>query len=337
MSENQIEKRKNDHIRLCLEKDVLSQFSNGFEKYRLVYNALPNLDLNQIDLSTTVLGKKLNYPLLLSAMTGGTTWAKEINQNLARVAQKLNIAMCVGSQRAMLKDPSVRDTFTVRDVAPDILLFANIGAIQLNYGYGLSECQKVVDAIGANALVLHLNPLHEAVQPEGDTNFKGLEKKIEMVAKKLSVPVFIKEVGCGISGEVARRLIDCGVQGIDVAGSGGTSFPVVEGYRAQLPDPKLFGQLGISTAESLIAVRRAVGDSVPVIASGGITNGIEAAKALALGADCVGFAGVVLRAATESDNAIEEVVLRITRELQVALFSAGVGSVREAFGKVVLC
>jgi len=333
-NDNQIKNRKDQHIQLCLTKDVTSVLSNGFEKYNLAYNALPEIDFDEIDLSTIFFGKKLSYPFLLSAMTGGTQYGKKINKHLATAAQKLNVAMCVGSQRAMLKDSSVTETFFVRDVAPDILLFANFGAIQLNYGYTAQDCQKLVDAIQADALVLHLNPLHEAVQPEGDRNFKNLAEKIKTVVEKLSVPVIVKEVGCGISGEVAQRLLKCGVAAIDVAGAGGTSFPVVEGYRANLDDPKLFGQLGISTADCIVDVRKTCGDNISIIASGGINNGIEAVKALALGADLVGFARPLLHAATQSSEGVEKKMLNLARELQIALFSMGAKGVQEAKQKI---
>jgi len=318
-----IKNRKDQHIQLCLENDVSSQLLNGFENYHLIYNALPEIDFDQIDMTTTFLGKKLSYPFLISAMTGGTPYAKKINTQLATAAQKMNVALCVGSQRTMLKDPATAETFFVRDVAPDILLFANFGAIQLNYGYTAKDCQKLIDAIGADALVLHLNPLHEAVQPEGDRNFKNLSHKIKEVAQNLSVPVIVKEVGCGISGEVAKRLLSCGVKVVDVAGGGGTSFPVVEGYRANLKDPKLFGQLGIPTADCIVDVREVCGEKVSIIASGGITSGIEAAKAFALGADLVGFAKPLLCAATKSAQDVEVVLRQFAYELQVTLFSAG--------------
>lgn len=324
-----IHKRKNQHIEICLQKDVTSTISNGLQNYHLVYNALPEIDFDQIDTTTTFLGKKLNFPFLISAMTGGTQYGKNLNKRLAAAAQKLGVAMCVGSQRAMLKDESVAESFMVRDVAPDILLFANFGAIQLNYGYTVVDCQKLVDAIDADALVLHLNPLHEAVQPEGDRNFANLSEKIKHVVQNLSVPVIVKEVGCGISGDVAQRLFNLGVQTVDVAGAGGTSFPVVEGYRAGLQNPKLFGQLGISTADCIVDVRKKLGEKISLIASGGITNGIEAAKALALGADMVGFASPLLVAATESTQAVENVLQLFAYQLKVAMFSSGAETLQQ--------
>jgi len=314
--------RKNEHIDICLKNDVRSAYSNGFEKYRFVYNALPEIDYDEIDCSINFLGKTLDFPLLISAMTGGTEMAKEINKRLAAIAQRHNIALCVGSQRAMVENKSLIETFDVRRIAPDVLLFANMGAVQLNYGYNEEQCRYLVDTIGADALVLHLNPLHEAVQPEGDRNFKGLLPKIENIVQQLNVPVIIKEVGSGISGEVAQRLRDAGVKIIDVAGSGGTSFAVVEGYRSNLKNPKLFGELGISTAECLVDVKKKTED-IFVIASGGITNGIEIAKAIALEADLVGIASVILQEATESEEALDEKISELINELKITMFSAG--------------
>lgn len=323
MSNSEIEKRKNEHLAICTNEDVQSSLSNGFDSYRLFYNALPEIDADSLDLSVTFLGKKLSYPFLISAMTGGTQKGKEINTRLATVAQNMKIAMCVGSQRAMLKNSALIDTFAIRTYAPDILLFANMGAIQLNNGYTAADCQQLINAIDADALVLHLNPLHEMVQPEGDTNFKGLLKKIEAVVNTVTVPVIIKEVGCGISGEVAQRLASIGIQIIDVAGAGGTSFPVVEAHRAGLKNPKIFGQLGISTAESIVQVKKIV-DTISIIASGGIKNGVDAAKAFALGADLVGFAGALLKPAMENGDLLQKRLDEIVLELRVAMFSCGV-------------
>jgi len=228
-----VEQRKADHIRINLEEDVsFERLTVGFERYRLVHQALPELDLAEIDLATTFLGKPLKAPILISCMTGGTDQARQINRNLAAAAQQFGIAMGLGSQRAGLVHPDKADTFKVRDLAPDVLLLANLGAVQLNYGYGVDECRRAVDMIQADALVLHLNPLQEAVQPEGDVNFANLARKIEAVCRQIGVPVVAKEVGWGISERAARLLVDAGVSAIDVAGSGGTSWSQVEMHRA---------------------------------------------------------------------------------------------------------
>jgi isopentenyl-diphosphate delta-isomerase len=268
--------------------------------------------------------------VLISSMTGGTDQARQINLNLAWAAQAYGVAMGLGSQRAGLAHPETADTFKVRHVAPDILLFANLGAVQFNYGYGVDECQRTVDMIEADALILHLNPLQEAVQPEGDVNFDGLARKIEAVCKQLDVPVIAKEVGWGISEQAARMLADAGVSAIDVAGSGGTSWSQVEMFRA--PDDlhkrvaAAFRDWGIPTAQSIQMVKRAA-PQLPIIASGGIRSGIDIAKAMALGASLGGMAGPFLKAATISSDAVAETLEETIRVLRIAMFAAGAGDI----------
>ncbi|MBP1694772.1 MAG: fni, partial [Chloroflexi bacterium] len=225
--------RKSDHIRINLEEDVRSGVTTGLEGYRFVHRALPDLNLNEVKLSQRLFGKNLLAPILISSMTGGNEEAAAINRLLAEAAQATGIAMGLGSQRAAIEQPDLAPTFQVRQVAPDILLFANLGAVQLNYDYGIAECQRAVDMIQADALILHLNALQEAVQPEGNTRFAGLIKKIENVCKALPVPVIVKEVGWGFSEQDARCLASAGVSAIDVAGAGGTSWSQVEMYRAK--------------------------------------------------------------------------------------------------------
>ena len=323
--------RKADHIRINLEQDVqFPNLTNGFEHYTFMHQAVPELDLAQVDTRTRFLGKDLNAPILISSMTGGTEEAYTINHTLAQAAQQLGIAMGLGSQRAAIEHPDLAGTFHVRDVAPDILLFANIGAVQLNYGYGVEHCQRAVEMAGADALILHLNVLQEAVQPEGDTNFGGLLAKIEQVCRALDVPVIAKEVGWGFSEQAARQLADAGVQILDVAGSGGTSWSQVEYHRAKTEFhanvAASFADWGIPTAFSLIYARRAAPD-VSVIASGGIRNGIEVAKAVALGADLVGLAGPFLKAAVVSVDAVLDFFRLLERQLRVAMLCAGAGDI----------
>ncbi|MDY7024483.1 MAG: type 2 isopentenyl-diphosphate Delta-isomerase, partial [Cyanobacteriota bacterium] len=235
--------RKADHLRICLEEDVqFRQQTNGLERYRFTHCCLPELNRNEIDLTTAFLGKTLRTPLLISSMTGGTAQAKLINQRLAKAAQHFKIAMGVGSQRIAVENPQLSDTFSVRSLAPDILLFANLGAVQLNYSYGLEQCQRVVETLEADALILHLNPLQECIQTEGDTNFRGLLDKIATLCSKLSVPVIVKEVGNGISATMAQRLREAGVDAIDVAGAGGTSWAKIEGERATDPRQRRLGE-----------------------------------------------------------------------------------------------
>ncbi len=322
-----VEQRKADHIRINLDEDVgFEHLSVGFERYRFVHQALPEIDLAEVDLSTVFLGKALKAPLLISCMTGGTEQARLINRNLAAAAQQFGVAMGLGSQRAGLIHPEKADTFKVRDVAPDILLLANLGAVQFNYGYGIDECRRAVDMIEADALVLHLNPLQEAVQPEGDVNFSDLARKIEAVCKQIEVPVIGKEVGWGISEQAARRLIDAGISAIDVAGSGGTSWSQVEMYRAPTDLHRriaaTFRDWGIPTSESIQMVRRVSAD-IPLIASGGLRSGIDLAKSVALGADMGGMAGPFLKSAALSVEAVCETIEETTRVLRIAMFAAG--------------
>ncbi len=319
--------RKADHLRICLEQDV--QFhsnTNGLERYRFTHCCLPELDRNEIDLKTTFLGKQLGAPLLISSMTGGTQEAGIINRRLAEVAQHYKIAMGVGSQRVAVEKPQVASTFAVRSLAPDTLLFANLGAVQLNYDYGLDQCLRVVDLLEADALILHLNPLQEYIQPKGDTNFRGLLDKIATLCKKLPIPVIAKEVGNGISAAMAQKLITSGVSAIDVAGAGGTSWAKVESERAETALQRRLGMTfadwGLPTAECITSVRT-VAPTVPLIASGGLRHGLDVAKAIALGADIAGLALPFLQAAAESEAALHALVEVLIAEITTVLFCTG--------------
>jgi isopentenyl-diphosphate delta-isomerase len=319
--------RKADHIRICLEDNVqFPRLTNGLEFYRFTHYCLPELDYNEIDLTTSFLGKPLGLPLLISSMTGGTAEAKIINYRLAEVAQNYRLAMGVGSQRVAVENPEVSDTFAIRAIAPDAILFANLGAVQLNYTYGLEQCLTIVELLEADALILHLNPLQECIQPKGDTNFKGLLAKIEQLCRKLPVPVIAKEVGNGISATMADRLIAVGVQAIDVAGAGGTSWALVESERAENPLQRRLGQTfadwGLPTAECVVAIRQQH-PTIPLIASGGLRNGLEVAKVLALGADLAGLALPFLQGASQSPEALDELVRLLKAELSTVLFCTG--------------
>lgn len=319
--------RKADHLRICLEEDVqFRQITNGFERYRFTHCCLPELDFNEIDIATTFLGKSLNAPLLISSMTGGTERAKTINYRLAEIAQTYKLAMGVGSQRIAVEKPEVADTFAVRSIAPDILLFANLGAVQLNYTYGLEQCLQAIAILEADALILHLNPLQECIQAKGDTNFKGLLDKINILCSKLPVPVIAKEVGNGISAKMAKQLIEAGVSAIDVAGAGGTSWAKVESERAEnslLQElGRTFTDWGIPTAECIADIRSHY-PTVPLIASGGLRNGLEAAKAIALGADLVGLALPFLQAASQSQESLHETVQLLIAQITTVLFCTG--------------
>ncbi len=322
-----IEHRKAEHLQLCMSDDVAADVvTTGLECYRFRHCALPELDFADIDLRVQFLGWNLAAPLLISSMTGGTPQAGEINRRLARVAQQVGIPMGVGSQRVLLEQPHVRDTFALRTVAPTIPLLANLGAVQLNYGCGVAECQKIVDLLDANALILHLNPLQEAVQTEGDRNFKGLLAKIRQVCQALPVPVIVKEVGNGISAEVAQRLVEAGVAAIDVAGAGGTSWAKVEAARAQDQRQRYlgqaFGEWGLPTATCIEQIRTVL-PAVPLIASGGLQRGIDVAKVLALGANLAGIARPFLQAAQQSEEALYERIELLLAEVKTVLFCTG--------------
>lgn len=324
----QISSRKTDHIRINLNEDVASGLTNGLEHYRFIHRAVPDLNLDEVDTNLAIFNRTLRAPILISSMTGGTAEAGKINQLLAEAAQATGIAMGLGSQRAALESPKLAETYQVRPMAPDILLFANLGAVQLNYGYGLDQCQRAVDMIGADALILHFNALQEAVQPEGETHFAGLLNKIEILCRALPVPVVAKEVGWGFSEVDARHLADAGVSAIDVAGAGGTSWTQVEMHRAQDEyQARLAGAFldwGIPTAEAICNVRRAAPDLL-VFASGGLRDGLEIAKCIALGASLGGLAGPFLKAAAQSLEAAVQEIRLLQRQLQVAMFVAGAG------------
>lgn len=319
--------RKADHIRLALDGAMQSE-GRAFDDWSFEHCALPELDYDRIDLATTFLGRPLKAPLLISSMTGGTEEAARINRRLAAGAEAAGLALGVGSQRAALEHPEAAASFRVREQAPSVPLLANLGAVQLNYGMGLPECRQAVEMIEADALVFHLNPLQEAIQPEGQRDFSGLAPRIGEIVRGLAVPVAVKEIGSGLSARVAGRLHEQGVRIFDTAGSGGTSWARIEGRRAETVDlGELFADWGIPTPESIRQLRELPG--ITLIASGGIRNGIEAAKAIALGAHLVGVAQPFLRAAAESTEAVVATAERIVRELRIAMFCAGAGSLEE--------
>jgi isopentenyl-diphosphate delta-isomerase len=320
-----IHQRKADHIRINLEEDVnFPALTTGLERYRFLHQALPELDLGDVATGVTLFGKTLGVPLLISSMTGGTADAQRINRNLAEAAQRQRVAMGLGSQRAGIEKAELQQTFRVRDVAPDILLLANLGAVQFNYGYTVDQCRRAVEMVEADALILHLNPLQEAVQPEGDVNWKGLLRKIEEVCRTLGKPVVAKEVGWGVSA-------------IDVAGAGGTSWSQVEMHRAPTEHLRrlagAFADWGIPTAESLRYCHAARSGlerkDVLLFASGGIRSGQDVAKCIALGADLVGLAGPFLKRAVVSAEAVVEEMELLAAELRVVMFCAGAASPAE--------
>ena len=330
---SKIEQRKNDHIMICTQKDVqFKKKTTGFEQYHFIHQSLPEIDFQEIDLSCQILGKKLSAPFLISPMTGGTELGRKINKNLARAAHTLNIAMGVGSQRAAIENPSLEYTYHVRDIAPDILLFGNLGAVQLNSGFGLLECTHAVNMIDADALFLHLNPLHECLQKEGDDNFEDLLSKIDEMCHRSTFPVFLKETGSGISQAVASKIKKIRLSGIDVSGTGGTSWARIEAYRENTTTNHSFDETlcewGIPTAESLKTVREEMNGTL-IIASGGIRSGVDMAKALALGADMVGVALPLLKPAAQSHTVVIETIEKFLKELKITMLCIGARNLTE--------
>lgn len=326
-SETATARRKRDHLAINLEQDVQARaVSTGFDQVRLMHAALPELALADVDTATNFLGHRLGAPILISSMTGGVDEGHRITRTLATVAQELGCALGVGSQRAAIEDPDRASTFRVRDIAPDIFLFANLGAVQLNYGFDIEACRRAVGMIDANALILHLNPLQEALQPEGNRDFSGLLAKIASVSAALDVPVVVKEVGCGISASVARQLADAGVAAIDVSGTGGTSWSAVEHHRAGTDLARrlsaTFVDWGIPTVTSLRLAREGAPET-PRIASGGLRTGLDVAKAIVLGASLGGFAGTLLRAAATGLDEAHALLVALIEEFRLAMFCTG--------------
>jgi isopentenyl-diphosphate delta-isomerase len=319
--------RKAEHLDLALESRMQMD-RNPFEEYRFEHRALPEIDYGEIDTAVSFLGRRLASPLLISCMTGGTAEATRINRNLARGAQEAGVAIGVGSLRRALEDPSTVESFRVRPLAPGVPVLANLGAVQLNYGFGLDECLRAVEMIDADALVLHVNPLQEALQPEGQADFSGLLQKIGRVARGMDVPVIVKEVGCGISPGDARALMEQGIRFIDTAGAGGTSWARIEAARSGEADSgELFADWGIPTPLAIRRLRKLSG--LTIIGSGGVRNGLDMAKAIASGADLVGVACPFLHAAGDSKERVVERVHRMVRELRISMFCVGAGDVKE--------
>ena len=338
-TEKKLSDRKNDHIRINLKKDIRSGYTTGLEEFALEHSALPEINLEDVTTACTFLGKPLSFPLMISSMTGGNTESGKINRHLAEAAQDQGLALGLGSQRAMLEQPSMSSTFQVRKYAKNIPIFGNIGAVQFNYGLTLDDCIRLVDAVQANALIVHLNPLQEALQPEGETNFSGLLRNIESLCKKADFPVIVKEVGWGLSKEVAQKLINVGVSALDVAGAGGTSWSQVEANR--ISDKHLqriafeFREWGIPTAKSILQVRE-INKGIPLIASGGIKTGIDMAKCIVLGADICGMAGRLLKAATISSQETIDEIIEINHQMRIAMFSTSSPNLKTLRSKKII-
>ncbi len=331
MPSEEVEIRKQDHIRICLERDVESQESSGFNETALVHDSLPELALTEIDISTELLGKKIKAPIVIEPITGGTEESVSINRNLAEIAEELGIVLSIGSQRAALEDSRLERTYrVVRDTAPSTVILANIGCAQLLRRDPLEIAEAVVEMIDADGLTVHLNPLQESIQPEGDTDLQGVLNQIGRLTSNLKVPIIVKETGAGISKETALKLEHHGVEMVDTAGLGGTTWAGVEHYRSLAKGDhvrarlgKRFWDWGIPTVVSLVEILEFT--SMKVIASGGVRSGLDVAKAMALGAEASGLALPLLKAAVKSKEAISERLDIVIQELRLALFLTGSG------------
>ena len=324
-----INARKNDHIDLCLTVSDIDRQSSEFDQIRLIPNALPEMSFDQVDTSTTFLGKPISMPLLISSMTGGRDpLVQKINKNLALAVEACQIPMAVGSQRVMIVDSDASESFSLRKWAPTVPLIANLGAVQLNYGLGIEACQHAIDTLDADGLFLHLNALQEVIQPEGDTNFCDLKSKIKSIQGQLTKPLLIKEVGCGFSSKNLDDLFNMGIQYVDLAGRGGTSWSKIEGLRHNENSGlgNLFQDWGVSSIE-ILKNHASLDRNVNLVSSGGIRSGLDLAKCLILGAKMGGVALPFLKAATVS---ADEVVLKINsfqQELKTTMFLLGIKNI----------
>ncbi|HEY1072590.1 type 2 isopentenyl-diphosphate Delta-isomerase [Brevundimonas sp.] len=330
MSDDLILGRKDQHLDVVLSGGGRHALASGFDDWRFVHEALPDLDHAKIDLGADFLGRRLQAPLLISAMTGGPARAEAINARLAEAAQHLGIALAVGSQRAAIEGGASGGLdLSLRDRAPDTPILANIGAAQLTRGFGVEQAKRALDMIGADALVVHLNPLQEACQPEGDRDWWGVGAALQALIRDLNAPVIVKETGAGISAVTAQRLIAMGATGIDVAGAGGANWGLIEGERATDPADKAhaaaFAAWGIPSARAIAEARNALPEAL-IIGSGGVRDGVDVAKAIRLGADVVGMASGVIQAATVSTEAVIAHFQTVIRQLRTVCFCTNAAS-----------
>jgi isopentenyl-diphosphate delta-isomerase len=335
----QIMKRKEDHINICLQRPVEARHARTlFDDVHLINNSLPEMDFDEIDTSTKFLGHKFAAPLMVGAMTGGAELAKKMNRNIAEACQELGLGMVVGSQRAGLVDKVLRETYSVaREVAPDIFIGSNIGGAQVSKGIADKDAKELIDMLDADAFYIHLNPAQEIVQPEGDTSYKDVVPQIASLVEQVGKPVVVKEVGSGISGDVARRLEDAGVSAIEVAGVGGTSYAAIEKYRAEEHGMTMKAKMGdllwdwgIPTAASLYSVGKSV--KIPVVSSGGLRDGLDVAKSMAIGASLCATALPILKPASISSAKVKETLEEFIYGLKCAMFLTGSKNVNALMG-----
>jgi isopentenyl-diphosphate delta-isomerase len=332
--------RKNDHIQICKTKPVESQ-GEPFSNVHFTPEALPEMNFDDLDLSQNFLGQVFSMPMLITGMTGGVTHGQEINEALALASQKFNIPMGLGSQKMMIKDPSLKPLFDVKKKAPKLFLIGNMGAVSLNYGISIDDIKRLVDTLELNAFAIHLNALQECIQPEGERNFNQLLPKIEALVAALPVPVMIKEVGSGMSSSTCKKLVEIGVKAIDVGGKGGTSWSAIEGYRSDEEGARLgelFRNWGLSTDQALascVHAKQQIKGNVELVATGGMRNGLQIAKAVALGATMVGVGLPLFKAAVEppkglnAQEAIERELAFFRKSLLVTLFCCGAQSLSD--------
>lgn len=323
---SKINDRKLQHIEI-VRREQVEPLPSSFDNYSLPFKALPEIDLEEIDTSTDFMDWKLSFPFIISSMTGGPDKGAIINQNLAIAAEATGVGLGLGSMRVILRKPDSVKSFNVKHLCPSIPLFANMGLVQLNYGYGADEINKIIDSINADGIFLHVNALQEAVQPEGDTNFKGLISKLEKTLPKIEKPVIIKEVGNGMDLATMKALKEIGIEWLDVAGMGGTNWPVVEGYRREDDLGKVVDDIGITTTDSLKLAQRI--EDMSVIAGGGIRNGKHIAIALSMGAKIATAAKPLLEAALESPEACVRIINKLQKELKITMFATGSSNIEE--------
>lgn len=324
---NLLTQRKQDHIDLVLTDPAVERHQNGFDHVRLSHRALPEIDFAHVDTSSKLFNKPISFPFLISSMTGGAADnLGHINRHLAEAAEACQVPMAVGSQRAMIVDSKAAESFNLRQYAPTAPLIANMGAVQLNYGFGVEEAQKCIDVLQADAIYLHLNALQEIIQPEGDTNFAQLVDKIHHLIQKLDVPVILKEVGCGLSAQDIELALSAGVTLFDVAGRGGTSWSRIEAHRSENDLGFAFQDWGLTTVESL-KISTHYQDRATFIASGGVRNGIDMVKAAIMGGRLSGVAAPLLKPALNSTHEVVEKIEQFKQEFKTAQFLLGIDQV----------